>query len=410
MASITKRYRTYKGSKVFDGWGLRTQKITGKEIAFHAPATRYEESDVFKMKEIIEAVEIAFSKGKAASSETIADVQAFGDTPFTEWLMKFGIVAPVKILSFDGLLEMALEGFKELGTKPQTLHRIRIGGEYFSEFLQEKGLDIPVSAIDKKLAREFWAWLKDKREANGWTPATVNKYLSYIKQVFKWGAKHLDDLTGNPFDCVDRIVDTRDKAKKYVTDEQAAQVLKALESSNKSQLWTAIFWLGYRQGLRVWSEAPRLRWGFVDFEGRRLMIEDVKRSKRGAKKTREMILDDQTAEALRRLRDYRRENGETTREQDYIFPEFVGKAETSVSHGLEYALKNAGIKTTVNVGTMRRAASNYWGETVGEFWENTFLGHSKEISRTHYRTEGVTKNAFDLYDKAKAEKETLETC
>jgi len=138
------------------------------------------------------------------------------------------------------------------------------------------------------------------------------------------------------------------------------------------------------------------------------MIEDVKRSKRGAKKTREMILDDKTADALKRLQDYRRANGETTREQDFIFPEFANPDYTSIRLRFNRVLERLGIDFQVSVGTMRRAASNYWGELVGEYWENLFLGHSKEIARTTYRTNSVTKTAFELYDKAKTQKETVD--
>ncbi len=405
MASITKRYRKTKGAKVFDGWGLRTTKITGKEIAFHCPATRYNESDVTKRREIIDAVEKAWAKGRAANSETVEEIQALNDPAFLEWLTKYGIIAPVKVLSFEGLLEMALKGFAEQGTKAQSLYRIKVGCSYFTEFLKEKGLNIPVASIDKKLARDFWEWFKDKRDENDWTPRTLNAYLSNIKQVFRWGVKHLDDMTGNPFEGIDKIVDTREKPKKYLSEEQAQTILNALERSDNPRMWTAFFMLGFRQGLRVWSEVPRLRWGFVDFEGRRMMIDDVKRSKQGSKKTREMILDDQTAEYLKRLRDYRHENGETTREQDYMFPELCYSNDV-VYTKFKRLVKRLGIDCNCTVGPMRRAASNYWGELVGEYHENVFLGHSKEVARAHYRTEGVTQNALDMYDSRRNAVET----
>ena len=408
MASITKRFRKSKGVKIFDSWGIRTTKITGKEITYHCPATRYEESEVVKMKEIIEEIEKAFSKGRAASSETIADIQDLGDSSFLAWLTKYGVVRPVKVLSFDGLLEMALAGIAEKGTKPQSLRIIRMGAAYFTEYLNERGINPPVASIDKKTARDFWQWFRDKSTAQGWTPITINNYLKHIKQVFKWGVKHLDEMKYNPFDCVDSVSDTREKTKVYLTEEQAQTILNALERSDNPRMWTAFFLLGYRQGLRVWSEAPRLKWGFVDFEGRRLMIVDVKRSKQGAKKTREMILDDKTAEALRRLREYRNANGETTREQDYIFPELwkvpgvVPIFESQIRASFKRTMQSIGIDFKVSVGTMRRAASNYWGELVGEYWENLFLGHSKAVARSAYRTERVTRSVFDLYDKAKA--------
>lgn len=408
MASITKRYRKSKGVKIFDSWGIRTTKITGKEIAYHCPATRYDESDVVKMKEIIEDIEKAFTKGKAASSETIADIQDLGDSSFLDWLTKYGVIRPVKVLSFAGLLEMALAGIAEKGTKPQSLRIIRMGAAYFTEYLHERGINPPVASIDKKLARDFWQWFKAKSAENEWTPVTINNYLKHIKQVFKWGAKHLDEMTSNPFDCVDSITDTRQKPKEYVTDEQATQVIEALEKSDAPELWTAFFLMGYRQGLRVWSEAPRLRWGFVDLEGRWLMIEDVKRSKQGGRKTREMILDDETADALKRLRQYRKNHGETTNEQDYIFKELwkvpgvVPIYESQIRASFNRIMQRIGVNFKVSVGTMRRAASNYWGELVGEYWENLFLGHSKAVARSVYRTERVTRSVFKLYDKAKA--------
>ena len=413
MASITKRYtKDDNGAKIIRAWDIRTNKINGREIAFSCPVSRYNESGVLKRREIIDAVEKSWAKGNAASSETISDIQALNDPYFLEWLTKYGIVAPVKVLTFEGLLEMALKGFAERGTKSQTLEKIRHGGSFFVEFLEEKGSNIPVASIDKKLARDFWEWFRDKSAANDWKPSTINLNLGYIKQIFKWGVKHLDEMTINPFDCVDRIVDTRERTKDYLSEEQAQDVLNALERSDAPELWTAFFLLGYRQGLRVWSEAPRLRWGFVDFEGRRLMIEDVKRSKQGAKKTREMILDDKTAEALKRLRDYRRDNGETTREQDYIFPELwkipgtVSYHSARISKRFQKILDGLGVEISCNVGTMRRAATNFWGEIVGEYNENVFLGHSQTVSRKHYRTESVTQNALDMYDSRRNAVET----
>ncbi len=410
MASITKRYRTKNGAKIFDAWDIRTSKLTGKEVAYHCPATRYNESDAQKRREIIEEVEKAYLKGKAASSETVDEIRTLDDRDFLEWLTKYGIVAPVKVLSFEGLQEKALEGFSQRGTKPQTIALIKYNSSFFGEYLKEKGLEIPVASIDKTIARDFWEWLKTQSIIREWGTATLNLHLQHIKQVFKWGVKHLDEMTSNPFDCIDKIVDTTERKKEYLSETQAQTILEALEHYNNPRMWTTFFLLGYRQGLRVWSEAPLLRWGWFDLEGRRMMIDDVKRSKLGAKKTREMILDDKTAEYLKRLRDYRRANGEPTREQDYIFPElwkipgvacFAGAV---IAKKFQRILDRLGIEITCNVGTMRRAAQNDWDNLVGEHWTNIFLGHSQETARKHYQTEIFTRNVLDRYDQKKKER------
>ena len=382
MASITKRYRkTADGEKIVGSWDIRTAKINGRTLTFCCSSAFYSEADAIRRREIIEYIEIAKAKGRPYS-DALEEIRALGDARFVAWLEKNGIVSTAKVLSFEGLLERALEGFEALGDKPQSIDEIERSAKQFQSYLDKLGINPPVSQIDKSLAREFWAWICARDKESGRKPSTTNQDLTHIKQVFNWGLKLLDELKENPFNCLEKRPDNRPKENTTLNEEQIAKILDVLERSKKPRFWTAWFLLGVRQGLRIFSEAPALKWEFIDFKAGRIMILDRKRSKRGKVVFRVMPLRPQTAEALKKIKEEQKRLGVETR--GYIFPELSQIQRTTLHAQFQTILRSNGLDYKDAAGTLRRTAANWWREKVGEFWENMFLGHSSDVARTHY--------------------------
>ena len=387
MASITKRYRTSKGEKVFDSWGIRSSKITGKEIVFHAPATRYEESDVAKRREILEEIEIAIARGRSYC-DAIEEIRALGDSRFVAWLVKHGIVNAVRVLSFRELLEEAVEGIKKRGDKPQTIESIKRDAMRFQKYLDEHGMNPPIVQIDKDMARDFWDWICQCDRSEGRKPATTNKVLSNVQKIFKWAYKNLDYIKTNPFNCLRPLSVEYGYDNTTLSEEQISEILDVLKQSENSTMWTAWFLLGVRQGLRLFSEAPLLKWAFVDFESNQIMVIDEKASRRGERRVRYMPLLPQTAEALHRLQEEQKETKQKA--NGYIFPELwktVGVlpySRSTIDVRFQKILKPYGLNYKGTAGVLRRTAANWWRDAVGEYWENMFLGHSLDVARLHY--------------------------
>ena len=341
---------------------------------------------------ILTDVETAYKKGRKINSDVYDDLVHLNDQKLLDALEKRGIIAVSKVLTLEEMAEQALEHFEKMGTKPQTINLIRRSLNYLYDFM---GKDRPISTIDKQDARDYDKWLR----AHDLKASTANCRIGHVKQVFNWAVKKLDDDIRNPFICLDNIDAGEEKAKSVITDEQKTAILDALNKTDQPEFWTTWFMFGYRQGLRLFSEAPRIRWSIIDFNSNKydtgeIMIFDVKNSKRRTRKVRYMPLHKDTRKALLRLKKYQEENEIET--GGYVFPELwkipgVEQIEESTIKA-RYCriLKRSNLSYPDPAGALRRTASNYWEEVAGVEAENEFLGHTKNIAKKHYYDEKTT--------------------
>ncbi len=341
---------------------------------------------------ILTDVETAYKKGRKINSDVYDDLVHLNDPKLIDALEKRGIIAVSKVLTLGEMAEQALEYFAKMGTKPQTINMIRKSLDYLYDFM---GKDQPISTINKQDARDFDKWFRSQ----SLKASTVNRRIGHVKQIFNWAVKKLDDDIRNPFVCLDNIDTGEKKEKSVVSDEQKTAILDALNKTDQPEFWTAWFMFGYHQGLRLWSEAPRIRWSMIDFDTNKyikgeIMIIDAKNSKRRTRKVRYMPLHKDTREALLRLKKYQEENEIET--GDYVFPELwkipgvEQVKETTMKARYRRILKRSNLSYPDPAGALRRTASNYWEKNAGVEAENEFLGHTKDIAKKHYYDEKTT--------------------
>ncbi len=409
MANITTRYKD-KSRKTIEGWQIRSNKLQGFSIRY--PASIYSLGDMTKRCEILDAIEKSFAKGTAPNSDVYDDLKELNDPRFLEALGKIGVVSISRVLTLQELVERALAGFEALGDKPKTILNLKKGAQKATEYF---GADCPITDISKKNARDYWTWLNSQ----GLKQTTIHRYISQIKQIFKWGVDNLDDdkngLPSNPFNCLNNLGTSQtDKEKTPLTETQKERIIDALRQSDAPLFWEAWFLLGYNQGLRLRSEAPELNWEFIDLERGTILIRDVKRSKRTSLKWRPSILRSETVDALRRLKDDQKRRGIDNK--GYVFPELwkipgiEKKHDQPIVNKFKTLLKKNGISLVDPCNILRRTASNYWRETVGEYLENVFLGHSRSVARSDYYDDlNIPKNVLDKVRQSETSRELVET-
>ncbi len=108
--------------------------------------------------------------------------------------------------------------------------------------------------------------VRNKLIADGYAEATTRKRCSDIKSMFKHAIdRHV--ISRNPFDAVATAA-TATKNKVFVNDDVAAAILEQITDPTLRLM----FLLSRYGGLRLPSEAKRMRWEDIDFDNRRMLI------------------------------------------------------------------------------------------------------------------------------------------
>lgn len=107
--------------------------------------------------------------------------------------------------------------------------------------------------------------------ARGYSGPTIARSVKYARSFWQWGMKRLG-LPSNPF-CELKTGSQRNAARQRFIDR--ATIAKVIDAA-PSASWRLLIALSRFGGLRVPSEALRLRWSDVDWAGSRLLIRSPK--------------------------------------------------------------------------------------------------------------------------------------
>lgn len=381
------------------GWEVRTKLLTvnGSTFTFYASADIFDKSDAEGLKNLLVDCEKDVSKTGAIQPHTITRIEPF--PLLLDALADKGIIDAAPYTTLGDVYDEALADL-ERTVKTRTVNAARNNLRHMFKYFKR---NTPITDITRRDAQAFNGYLNDKVTAGKLAQTTKNRIITQIKWLFRWYSEQSPEPIVNPFQNIKSGSTVSEREPRIITDDEARRILDAIANYSPNVTyynpleWKAFFLLGYRQGLRVTSESPELKWEFIDFDAKILMIKDVKRSKRGkATKWRKMPLFPETAAALWELKQERERNGEPLRN---VFSDWWKRdAETNgikVFHYLKAIFQAAGVEVERPRQVLRQTASNRIRDEYGEYWENVWVGHTKDVARSAYYSNEIPKDILN---------------
>ncbi|MBW2064301.1 MAG: tyrosine-type recombinase/integrase [Deltaproteobacteria bacterium] len=219
--------------------------------------------------------------------------------------------------------------------------------------------------------------VRRKLERRKISPATVNRYFSYLNAILNWGVQN-DFIDFNPFKGMKRNKEDPYKIP-LVTQAQLQRLLKASPEHLKWAIVVA-FYTGCRPGR---SELFALRWDDVDWKNQLITVYGSK-----TKKIRKVYLHDAFFEMLKE----KYEN----RDCDYIIS-YKGKPVKSLKRSWRTAKKKAAVNNALRLYDLRHAfATHMLADGADLKAVSEMMGHhsTKMTADRYYQlVEGLKKDA-----------------
>ncbi len=177
-------------------------------------------------------------------------------------LVKVGLAQPHRQRALGGFIDTYIE--RRSDVKPTTrlvYHRVR---GYLVDYF---GADKPLREITPGDADAWRLWLIEKGLADN----TIRRSCGIAKQ-YATAAVRQRLIPSNPFGDLVAAIKANPKRYYFVTREESQRVLDACPDAE----WRLLFALARYGGLRVPSEALRLRWADIDWEGERFTVPSPK--------------------------------------------------------------------------------------------------------------------------------------
>ena len=179
-------------------------------------------------------------------------------------LVKQGLAVPRATREVHTLGSMLDEYFQTMIVKGSTRTRYaqtqRLLVEYFT----------PDRALDSITARDgdqWRAWMVGKGFAEAKIGRDVRGARMFFRKAVQWGM-----IEGNPFADVKAAPQTSKDPKRFITPEEAAQLIEAAPDAD----WRCIIALARYGGLRCPSEVLVVRWADVDWSRNRMRVRSPK--------------------------------------------------------------------------------------------------------------------------------------
>lgn len=109
------------------------------------------------------------------------------------------------------------------------------------------------------------------------SPATVNRYLAIISHAFTIACKEWGWISENPLRMVTKPKEPRGRVR-YLSDQERESLLKVCNESKNPYLYIIVI-LALSTGMRF-GEIMQLSWSNVDFQRKRIILEETKNGER----------------------------------------------------------------------------------------------------------------------------------
>ncbi|MBY0587248.1 tyrosine-type recombinase/integrase [bacterium] len=236
----------------------------------------------------VEALAASLIHGQPVARETAVWVSGIGQS-LHDRLVRVGLVVArvdVRATKLGPFIDAYIA--ERVDVKPQTLINMR---RAHVALVEHFGEGKPLSTITGGDADAFRLALLGKGLADN----TVRRTCGRARQFFK-AAIRSELIQRNPFDGIKCAVGANPKRRRFISRADSQKVLDACPNAE----WRLIFALSRFGGLRCPSEHLALRWGDVDWEHNRLIVQSPKTERHEGKASRIMPI---FPELLPHLRD-----------------------------------------------------------------------------------------------------------
>ena len=253
------------------------------------------------------------------------------------------------------------------------------GNYHFDVRAVRNAAQIKVDEITPEIATRFYCYLQEYEK-----PYTWGRKIKHYKTMFNL-AISAGWIEKNPFSHLKGTACANRSRDFFINTELAQKVLNACPNAR----WRLIFSFARWGGLRMPSEITFLRWSDILWNSGKIRISVPKKTsrieqKRGNFSQRFIPLFPEIQTALK---DFLRETGENTGENDFVFPEFDGsdKSGALLRKQFRAILKKGGIPEWPKLfNNLRATRDTELQESYSIHKVCSWLGHSPQISLKHY--------------------------
>jgi len=253
MASISKE-STGRRIQFFD--------LEGKRRGVYLPGATQKQAETFRTK--MEHLLTAKRLGSPLDDSVAQWVEELSDD-MNERLAAVGLVARRETSTLGKFIDDCLTNRHDI--KPGTRTNLTYAKEMMVSFF---GIDRPLHLITREDAE---AWLK--KMIDEYAPATASRMFRRARQFFNLALKQ-KMIRENPFSDIVTPQQVNKERQAFISREDAERVIEQCPENE----WKLIFALSRFAGLRCPSEHYGLRWGDIDWEKGRMMIESPKTGNR----------------------------------------------------------------------------------------------------------------------------------
>jgi integrase len=236
------------------------------------------------------------------------------------------------VFTTEGWLEHFLKQ-KQKSKAEKTLQQYEGVKENFLKFLGSRAR-LNIAAISSKDLSDF----RDKREAQGLSPATLNRDVAVLSAAFNKALRQ-GHISVNPCLAIEAIKDKAKAQKAVFTPVQVSALIKAADSAE----WKGLIALGFYSGQRL-SDCANLKWNQVDLAGE---IKTIRFRQGKTGKEVGMVVHPALAKNLSALRGTRKVVPLCGDDGAFLFPRLAQRDVTHLSRDFQKLMLQAGIKQRV---------------------------------------------------------------
>lgn len=236
------------------------------------------------------------------------------------------------------------------------------------------GREKPVREFTEADAEDFRDWLLTaKPDGGGLVESTARKRCSIAAKMLRYAIK-ARIIDRQPFDEVPRgNLATEDYA--FVGADVAQAVMEELPTKQ----WKLLFALSRWGGLRIGSEARKLRWGDIDWKRQRFLVHSPKTERYRGHATRLVPIFPELAGPLADRFD------EADEGDELVLPFLVGRSDASLRKTMVRAVERAGAVLWPRLWhNMRATRQTELEDNFPSHVVCKWLGNSKAVATKHY--------------------------
>lgn len=358
-----------RGRKRVKGWRITLKTPRAPLVNIFLSVKKYRKIDAEQCRVIALGIEEASKRGAPFDDQTAELLDRY--PYFKQALAKKGIIDFKDEITLAGLWDE----YERVNVDVLSDNAMRNKRNAMRRFFQYFPPETPANALTISDAQRFRNWLVvqpiSERNPRPIAEATAGGIIRDVKALFNWAVDN-EILNKSPFKGVKKGSMANRDRDYYLTPADFQRLLDACPSLE----WRALSLLLRIQGLRR-DEPLLLTWEHVDLVKREILIQSPKTEHIG-KGSRRAPIRPSVFEALERLKDEQRRNGEKS-------PLILPGIPRNYRRPFEKIIYAAGLKPWEKLfQNLRSSACTDVRKDFGVKFEAETMGHTPETADKHY--------------------------